>query len=59
MFREKRREDAIRDEDMAVVRWTWQDLDEFTGVAASLPLTHTAWCSRTRSTMCASTTRYA
>jgi hypothetical protein len=59
VFREKRREDAIRDEDLAVVRWTWQDLDEFTGVAASLPLTHTVRCSRAWSTMCASTTRYA
>ena len=33
---EKRREDALRAEDLAVVRWTWPDLANFTPVAASL-----------------------
>jgi len=45
VFREKRREDAIRDEELAVVRWTWQDLDEFNGVAARV---RRAFRSRTR-----------
>jgi len=30
---EKRREDAIRDEDWRVTRWTWPDLEPFEGVA--------------------------
>jgi hypothetical protein len=29
VFEEKRREDAIRDENLAVVRWRWSDLDDF------------------------------
>ncbi len=45
VFREKRREDQIRDEALTVVRWTWQDLDEFTGVAARI---RRAFRSRTR-----------
>jgi hypothetical protein len=28
VFEEKRREDALRDEDYGVIRWTWQDLDQ-------------------------------
>jgi hypothetical protein len=45
VFREKRREDQIRDEALTVVRWIWQDLDEFTGVAARI---RRAFRSRTR-----------
>jgi len=33
VFEEKRREDAIRDEDWRVTRWTWPDLEPFEGVA--------------------------
>lgn len=29
VFREKRREDAIRDENWSMIRWTWPDLDTF------------------------------
>ena len=45
VFREKRRESKIRDEALTVVRWTWQDLDEFNGVAARI---RQALRSRTR-----------
>jgi hypothetical protein len=33
---EKYREDAIRDQDLAVVRWTWADLSDFAPTAARL-----------------------
>jgi hypothetical protein len=33
---EKRREDALRAEDLSVVRWTWTDLDPFTDTARRL-----------------------
>lgn len=33
VFEEKRREDRLRDEDLAVVRWTWDELDRFEAVA--------------------------
>ena len=33
---EKLREDALRDEDLAVVRWIWQDLHDFGGTARRL-----------------------
>jgi hypothetical protein len=36
VFTEKRREDAIRDEDLGMVRWTWSDLDAFAPVADRL-----------------------
>lgn len=36
VFREKRREDAVRAADQAVVRWTWHDLDDFAPTAAHL-----------------------
>jgi len=36
VFAEKVREDALRDEDLRVVRWTWHDLDNFDDVAARL-----------------------
>ena len=36
VFAEKLREDAIRDIGHRVVRWTWDDLDRFGGVAARL-----------------------
>ena len=34
VFAEKLREDAIRHEDLEVVRWTWADLDDFAPTAA-------------------------
>lgn len=36
VFDEKRREDAIRDEDLRMTRWTWSELDDFTPVADRL-----------------------
>lgn len=36
VFEEKLREDAIRAEDLRVVRWTWRDLDQFAPVAQRL-----------------------
>ncbi|TQM38579.1 type IV toxin-antitoxin system AbiEi family antitoxin domain-containing protein [Pseudonocardia cypriaca] len=36
VYEEKRREDALRAEDLAVVRWTWPDLTHFAPVAARL-----------------------
>ena len=36
VFAEKLREDAIRDEDLEVVRWTWAVLDDFAPTAARL-----------------------
>ncbi len=36
VFDEKIREDALRGEDLAVVRWTWADLDRFDPVAERL-----------------------
>jgi hypothetical protein len=36
LWAEKRREDAIRAEGLAVVRWTWADLDAFAPVAERL-----------------------
>lgn len=36
VFEEKRREDAIRDEDLRMTRWTWADLDPFADVATRL-----------------------
>jgi hypothetical protein len=36
VFREKRREDAIRDEGWTVVRWTWSDLADPNGLAGRL-----------------------
>ena len=36
VFREKVREDEIRDVDLGVVRWTWQEIDTFAVVAERL-----------------------
>ena len=36
VFREKLREDALHDEGLHVVRWTWQELDSFASVAERL-----------------------
>ena len=36
VFREKRREDALRAAGMAVVRWTWEELTNFDPIAARL-----------------------
>lgn len=36
VFAEKVREDAVRDENVGVVRWIWDDLDAFAPVAARL-----------------------
>jgi hypothetical protein len=36
LYREKLREDALRAEDLAVVRWGWPDLDDFRPTAARL-----------------------
>jgi hypothetical protein len=36
VYEEKLREDALRAEDLAVVRWTWSDLTRFAPVAARL-----------------------
>ena len=36
VFAEKRREDALRDEGLQVVRWTWRELDRFAAVAERL-----------------------
>jgi hypothetical protein len=36
VFAEKRREDALRDHGREVVRWVWDELDRFDGVAARL-----------------------
>jgi hypothetical protein len=36
VYQEKLREDALRAEDLAVVRWTWSDLTHFAPVAARL-----------------------
>jgi len=36
VYREKLREDALRAEGIAVVRWTWHDLDNFNPIAARL-----------------------
>jgi hypothetical protein len=36
VYEEKRREDALRAEDLTVVRWTWGDLTRFAPVAARL-----------------------
>lgn len=36
VFAEKLREDAMRDEDLRMVRWTWSDLHAFNGVARRL-----------------------
>ncbi|MEJ3657516.1 hypothetical protein WEH80_31590 [Actinomycetes bacterium KLBMP 9759] len=36
VFEEKRREDALRAMGLTVVRWTWQDLDDFAAVATRL-----------------------
>jgi hypothetical protein len=36
LVEEKRREDALRAEGLAVVRWTWIDLADFSPVAARL-----------------------
>lgn len=36
VFAEKIREDGLRDEDLAVVRWTWADLETFAPVADRL-----------------------
>ncbi|MGI5125553.1 type IV toxin-antitoxin system AbiEi family antitoxin domain-containing protein [Pseudonocardia sp. CA-107938] len=38
VFEEKRREDVIRDQGLAVVRWTWAELDAFAPVAHRLRL---------------------
>jgi hypothetical protein len=34
VFTEKRREDALRDHGLEVVRWVWDELDRFDEVAA-------------------------
>ena len=36
VFEEKRREDRIRDTDLGVVRWTWEELDDFATVVGRL-----------------------
>jgi hypothetical protein len=36
VFAEKQREDAIRDQDLGVVRWIWSDLADFSTTAARL-----------------------
>lgn len=36
VYAEKLREDALRDNDLAVVRWTWQELESFSEVADRL-----------------------
>jgi hypothetical protein len=36
VYEEKRREDALRDEDLRMVRWGWLDIDPFTETAARL-----------------------
>jgi len=36
VFEEKRREDRLRDQDLAVVRWTWADLADFGPVVTRL-----------------------
>lgn len=36
IFEEKRREDAIRDQDLGVVRWIWADLADFRATAGRL-----------------------
>lgn len=36
LFEEKRREDAVRAEDLGMARWVWADLDRFAPVAARL-----------------------
>jgi hypothetical protein len=36
LVEEKRREDALRDEDLAVVRWIWSDLANFAPTAKRL-----------------------
>jgi hypothetical protein len=33
LVEEKRREDALRDEDLGVVRWIWEDLSDFAPTA--------------------------
>jgi hypothetical protein len=43
VFAEKRREDAIRDAGFRVVRWVWDDLDDFEEVVERL---HTAFAAR-------------
>jgi hypothetical protein len=36
LFAEKLREDALRDEDLGVTRWVWDELDDFAPVAARI-----------------------
>jgi hypothetical protein len=36
LVEEKRREDALRDEDLSVVRWIWSDLTDFAPTASRL-----------------------
>jgi hypothetical protein len=36
VFAEKRREDALRDHGLEVVRWVWDELDPFDAVLARL-----------------------
>jgi hypothetical protein len=36
LVEEKRREDALRDEDLAVVRWIWEDLTDFAPTASRI-----------------------
>ena len=36
VYREKLREDALRAEGLAVIRWTWQDLDSFDAIASRI-----------------------
>jgi hypothetical protein len=36
LFREKQREDALRREDLGVVRWIWRDIANFTPIADRL-----------------------
>lgn len=40
VFAEKVREDALRDEDLGVVRWLWTDLANFAPVADRLRRAH-------------------
>ena len=36
VYREKRREDAVRATGSSVIRWDWRDLDEFADVVSRL-----------------------
>jgi hypothetical protein len=48
VFAEKRREDAIRDEDWGVVRWVWSDLERPDRFAGRVRLARERAASRAR-----------